>query len=196
MQISGAAGHYTHKLLHRRASPRPSCSLSCSYSWGGVITDLEPLFFVQHASLDTLVSNLSNCFFGCFLLFLTENLALSSLCCHLWVALRNQIVEAWSHTPVCLAPRAHCRIVTLGGDVLIRCDNLPRTYTLPYKDTQQQQADRSHKQVIQRTDTQQNTLQLLRLLTHSDQYSQSVFTTESAKWYNISFPNATTNLLH
>ena len=40
--------------------------------WGGLITDLEPLFFVQHTSLDTLVSNLSSCFLGCFLLFLTE----------------------------------------------------------------------------------------------------------------------------
>ena len=73
MQISDAAGHYTQKLLHRRASPHTICSLSCSCSWGGLITDLEPLFFVQHASLDTLVSNLSNCFLSCFLLFLTEN---------------------------------------------------------------------------------------------------------------------------
>ena len=72
MQISDAAGHYTQKLLHRRASPPTICSLSCSCSWGGLITDLEPLLLVQHASLDTLVSNLSNCFLGCFLLFLTE----------------------------------------------------------------------------------------------------------------------------
>ena len=44
-------------------------------------------------------------------------------------------MEAWSHTPVCLAPRVHCRIVTLASDVLTRYDHLPRTYTLPHKDT-------------------------------------------------------------
>ena len=135
MQISGAAGHYTHKLLHRRASPRTICSLSCSCSLGRINHCFRAPFlctahFLGHSGvqplqlLPRLFSSLLDC-----------NLALSSLCCHLWVALRNQIVEAWSHTPVCLAPRAHCRIVTLAGDVFIRCDNLPRTCTFPYKDT-------------------------------------------------------------
>ena len=135
MQISGAAGHYTHKLLHRRASPHTICSLSCSCSWGGLITDLEPLFFVQHASLDTLVSNLSNCFLGCFLLFLTENWR-----CRHFVATCGSCSETklWRRGPTRpfpFAPRAHCRVVTLASDNLIRGDHFPRTCTLPHKDT-------------------------------------------------------------
>ena len=37
--------------------------------------------------------------------------------------------------PFAFVPRAHCRVVTLASDNLIRHDHFPRTCTLPHKDT-------------------------------------------------------------
>ena len=113
MQISGAAGHYTHKLLHRRASPRTNCSLSCSWSWGGLITVLSP--FNPHSN-NLGHSGVQSPQFKIWLRFLLLCLTNEPAIPHFAATcslLRNQVVVAWSQTPDSLAPHAAVACVTL-----------------------------------------------------------------------------------